>query len=57
MKPLRIGIVAESTGLPVRSAVAQAAKMGAGGVQVDADDSRANQDVARWQAKSRLSWA
>lgn len=36
MKPLRIGIVAESTGLPVRSAVAQAAKMGATGVQIDA---------------------
>src|SRR5918992_2932797 len=36
MKPLRIGIVAESTGLPVRQAVAQAARMGAAGVQVDA---------------------
>ncbi len=35
MKPLRIGIVVESTGLPLRSAVAQAAKMGAQGVQVD----------------------
>jgi sugar phosphate isomerase/epimerase len=36
MKPLRIGIVAESTGLPLRSAIAHAAKMGASGVQVDA---------------------
>lgn len=36
MKPLRIGIVAESTGLPVRSAIAQAAKIGATGVQIDA---------------------
>src|SRR5262245_18989395 len=36
MKPLRIGIVVESTGLPLRQAVAEAAKMGAAGVQVDA---------------------
>jgi sugar phosphate isomerase/epimerase len=36
MKPLRIGIVAESTGLAVRQAVAEAAKMGAAGLQVDA---------------------
>ena len=36
MKPLRIGIVVESTGLSVRQAVAQAARMGAEGVQVDA---------------------
>lgn len=36
MKPLRIGIVAESTGLPLRQAVAQAARMGAQGLQVDA---------------------
>lgn len=36
MKPLRIGIVAESTGLPFRQAVAQAAKMGAEGIQVNA---------------------
>jgi sugar phosphate isomerase/epimerase len=36
MKPLRIGIVVESTGLPLRAAVAQAARMGAEGVQVDA---------------------
>ena len=35
MKPLRLGIVVESTGLPLRAAVAQAAKMGAHGVQVD----------------------
>jgi L-ribulose-5-phosphate 3-epimerase len=35
MKPLRVGIVVESTGLPVRKAVAEAAKMGAAGVQVD----------------------
>ncbi len=33
---LRIGIVAESTGLPLRQAVAAAAKMGATGVQIDA---------------------
>ena len=36
MKPLRIGIVAESTGLPLRSAIAEAAKMGAEGLQADA---------------------
>src|SRR5262245_55992088 len=36
MKPFRIGIVAESTGSPLRQAIAQAAKMGAEGVQVDA---------------------
>jgi sugar phosphate isomerase/epimerase len=36
MKPLRIGIVAESTGLPLRKAVAEAARMGAQGLQVDA---------------------
>src|SRR5262249_50968581 len=36
MKPLRIGIVVESTGLPLRQAVAEAAKMGAAGIQVDA---------------------
>src|SRR5205814_9033752 len=36
MKPLRIGIVAESTGLPVRKAVAEAARRGAQAVQVDA---------------------
>lgn len=36
MKPLRIGIVAESTGLPVRQAVAQAARMAAEGLQADA---------------------
>lgn len=36
MTPLRIGIVAESTGLPVRKAIAEAARMGAAGVQVDA---------------------
>src|SRR5262249_19810293 len=36
MKPLRIGIVAESTGLSLRQAVAQAAKMGSEGIQVDA---------------------
>jgi len=36
MKPLKIGIVVESTGLPVRSALASAARMGAQGVQVDA---------------------
>ena len=36
MKPLRIGIVAESTQLPLRAALAAAARMGAHGVQVDA---------------------
>ncbi|MDY3556076.1 sugar phosphate isomerase/epimerase family protein [Gemmata sp. JC717] len=36
MKPLKIGIVAESTQLPVRSALEAAARMGAKGVQVDA---------------------
>ncbi|MDB5305974.1 MAG: Xylose isomerase-like barrel [Gemmataceae bacterium] len=36
MKPLRLGIVAESTGLPLRRAVAEAARMGAEGIQVDA---------------------
>lgn len=36
MKPLRIGIVAESTGLPLRAALAAAARMGSTGIQVDA---------------------
>jgi sugar phosphate isomerase/epimerase len=36
MKPLRIGIVVESTGLPVRQAIAEAARMNAEGIQVDA---------------------
>ena len=36
MKPLRIGIVVESTGLGVRPALVAAARMGAQGVQVDA---------------------
>ncbi|HEY3788597.1 MAG TPA: sugar phosphate isomerase/epimerase family protein [Urbifossiella sp.] len=36
MKPLRIGIVAEATGLPVRQAIAEASRMGASGLQVDA---------------------
>lgn len=36
MKPLRIGIVVESTGLPVRKAIAEAARMGAEGIQIDA---------------------
>jgi sugar phosphate isomerase/epimerase len=36
MRPLKIGIVAESTGLPVRQALVAAARMGARGVQVDA---------------------
>ncbi len=36
MKPLRIGIVVESTGLAVRQALVAAARMGAQGVQVDA---------------------
>ena len=36
MKPLRIGIVVESTGLPLRQAVAQAAKLAAEGVEIDA---------------------
>ncbi len=36
MTPLRIGIVAESTELPLRQAIAQAAKMASEGIQVDA---------------------
>jgi sugar phosphate isomerase/epimerase len=36
MKALKIGIVAEATGLAVRSALTAAARMGARGVQVDA---------------------
>ena len=36
MTPLRVGVVIEATGLPLRNAVAAAAKMGATGVQVDA---------------------
>lgn len=36
MKPLKIGIVAESTGLTVRQALIAAARMGARGVQVSA---------------------
>lgn len=36
MKPLRIGIVVESTGLPLRSALQEAARMASEGVQVDA---------------------
>ncbi len=36
MKPLRIGIVVESTQLPLRAAVEAAARMGARGIQVDA---------------------
>src|SRR3712207_9379132 len=35
MNRLKLGIVAESTGLPLRAALAEAAKMGAEGVQVD----------------------
>lgn len=33
---MKIGIVAESTGLPLRSAIAEAAKLGASGLQCDA---------------------
>lgn len=36
MKPLRIGIVAGATGLPLRNAIATAARMAAQGLQVDA---------------------
>jgi sugar phosphate isomerase/epimerase len=36
MKPLRIGIVAESTSLPIRAAISQAARMQADGIQADA---------------------
>jgi L-ribulose-5-phosphate 3-epimerase len=36
MKPLRIGIVAESTGLSIRQAIAEASRMGAVGIQIDA---------------------
>ena len=33
---MKIGIVAESTGLPLRSAIAEAAKLGSAGIQCDA---------------------
>ncbi|MCE9562530.1 MAG: sugar phosphate isomerase/epimerase [Planctomycetes bacterium] len=36
MRPLRIGIVVESTGLPLRAAITQAARMSSAGIQVDA---------------------
>ncbi|HEV3439835.1 MAG TPA: sugar phosphate isomerase/epimerase family protein [Gemmata sp.] len=36
MKPIKIGIVAESTGLTIRQAITQAARMAAAGVQIDA---------------------
>ena len=36
MKSLRVGIVVESTGLSVRGAITEAARMGAAGIQVDA---------------------
>ncbi|MCS7022698.1 MAG: sugar phosphate isomerase/epimerase [Gemmataceae bacterium] len=36
MHALRLGLVLESTGLPVREAVAEAARLGVSGVQVDA---------------------
>lgn len=36
MKPLRIGIAVESTGLPLRQAITQSARMGAEGIQADA---------------------
>lgn len=36
MTPLRVGIVAEATGLPLRKAVAEAAKIGATAIQADA---------------------
>jgi sugar phosphate isomerase/epimerase len=36
MKPIKIGIVAESTGLTVRQAISQAARMSAAGLQIDA---------------------
>jgi L-ribulose-5-phosphate 3-epimerase len=36
MKPLKIGIVVESTGLSVRQAISHAAKMASAGVQIDA---------------------
>jgi sugar phosphate isomerase/epimerase len=36
MKPLKIGIVVESTGLPLREALTQAARMESEGIQVDA---------------------
>ncbi|MBX9624828.1 MAG: sugar phosphate isomerase/epimerase [Gemmataceae bacterium] len=36
MKPLKMGIVVEATGLPLRQALAAAARAGATGVQVDA---------------------
>src|SRR5829696_3790108 len=36
MKPLRVGIVVESTGLPLRQAITQAARMASEGIQIDA---------------------
>ena len=36
MKPLRVGIVVESTGLPLRQAIAHAARMASEGIQADA---------------------
>jgi L-ribulose-5-phosphate 3-epimerase len=36
MKSLRVGIVVESTGLPLRQAITQAARMSSEGIQVDA---------------------
>jgi len=36
MRPLKIGIVVESLGLPLRSALAEASRMGVVGVQIDA---------------------
>jgi L-ribulose-5-phosphate 3-epimerase len=36
MKPLRLGIVVESTNLPLRQAIIESARMGAEGIQVDA---------------------
>lgn len=36
MKPLRIGIVVESTGLPLRQALAEASRVSSQGIQVDA---------------------
>lgn len=36
MRPLKLGIVLESTGLPLRPALAEASRMGVTGVQVDA---------------------
>ena len=54
---MKIGIVAESTGLPLRAAIADAAKLGAAGIQFDAaGDLAANRlgDTGRREFKNLL---